>query len=87
MPTERRAVQLLGWIATLTAVAMYVSYVSQIRLYLAGHKGSAIQPLCTMLNCSLWVTYGLVKQRRDWPVTLANAPGVMLGLITFVTAL
>jgi len=82
-----RAITLLGWIATVTAVLMYVSYVSQIQLNIAGHKGSAIQPLATMINCSLWVAYGLLKRVRDWPVALANAPGVILGAITFATAL
>ena len=85
--SANRAITLLGWIATVTAVLMYVSYVSQIQLNLAGHKGSAIQPLATMVNCSLWVAYGLLKRVRDWPVALANAPGVILGAITFVTAL
>ena len=82
-----RVITLLGWVATATAALMYVSYVSQIRLNLAGHKGSVIQPLATVVNCSLWVAYGLMKRIRDWPVALANAPGVLLGAITFVTAL
>ena len=34
-----RAITLLGWIATATAVIMYVSYISQIQLNLTGHKG------------------------------------------------
>lgn len=85
--TNARAIVLLGWIATATAVLMYVSYVAQIQLNLAGHKGSVIQPLATAINCSLWVAYGLLKSQRDWPVALANAPGVVLGAITFVTAL
>ena len=84
---EGRTIQLLGWIATVTAVVMYVSYIAQIQLNLAGHKGSTVQPLATVLNCSLWVAYGLTKRSRDWPVALANAPGVLLGAITFATAL
>ena len=40
-----------------------------------------------LINCSLWVAYGLLKEKRDLPISLANAPGVILGLITFVTAL
>ncbi|WP_244153075.1 hypothetical protein [Rodentibacter genomosp. 1] len=39
------------------------------------------------MNCSLWVAYGLFKQKRDLPVALANTPGVILGLIAFFTAL
>lgn len=84
---NRDPIIVLGWIATVTAVLMYVSYISQIQLNLAGHKGSLIQPLATVLNCSLWVAYGLMKPVRDWPVALANAPGVLLGAITFTTAL
>ena len=29
----------------------------------------------------------LLKKQRDWPVVLANAPGIFLGLITFVTSI
>ena len=31
--------------------------------------------------------YGLLKEKRDYPVALANSPGVVLGLISFFTAL
>ena len=67
---------------------LYVlSYLQQIGLNLSGHKGGWLQPFATMINCSLWVAYGLLKEKRDLPISLANAPGVILGLITFVTAL
>ena len=66
---------------------MYLSYISQIQLNLAGHKGSTIQPFATAVNCSLWVAYGLLRRVRDWPIVLANAPGVLLGAVTFATAL
>lgn|GEM_PF-31105 len=82
-----RVIPLLGWIATGTAVMMYVSYIAQIRLNLSGQPGSVIQPFATVVNCALWVAYGLLKPKRDWPVALANAPGVLLGAITLVTAL
>jgi len=35
----------------------------------------------------LWVSYGLLKQKKDWPVVIANLPGIVLGIITFITAL
>ena len=80
--------RLLGWIATATAVAMYLSYLDQIKLNLGGENGSLIQALATMVNCSLWVAYGFLRRpRRDWPIVLANAPGVLLGAIAFATAL
>jgi len=82
-----RHLRLLGWIATATAVAMYLSYIDQIRLNLAGDKGSTIQPLAAVANCSLWVLYGYLRPQRDWPIVLANAPGVLLGAVALVTAL
>ena len=84
---NERFMTILGWVATFTAVCMYVSYIQQIQLNLGGIKGGAIQPFATAVNCTLWVAYGLLKQKRDWPVALANAPGVILGLATFATAL
>lgn len=84
---SERFLSILGWVATFTAVCMYVSYLDQINLNLSGHKGGFIQPLATVVNCSLWVAYGLLKEKRDYPVALANAPGVILGAITFFTAL
>lgn len=86
-PANTRLFDALGWLATLMAVAMYLSYVAQIQLNLDGHKGSLIQPLATVGNCALWAAYGLLKPMRDWPVVLANAPGIVLGAITFATAL
>ncbi len=82
-----RHLRLLGWIATATAVTMYLSYIDQIRLNLAGEKGSVLQPIATIVNCALWVTYGFAREQRDWPIVLANAPGVVLGLGVLLSAL
>lgn len=82
-----RHLRLLGWIATATAITMYLSYIDQIRLNLAGEKGSVLQPIATIINCALWVGYGFARETRDWPIVLANAPGVVLGLGVLVTAL
>lgn len=87
MTPSKATVTTLGWIATAASILMYVSYIAQIHLNISGQKGSAIQPLFTSINCSLWVTYGLLKTERDWPLALANLPGVVLGLIAFITAL
>ena len=77
----------LGWVATFMSVMMYVSYVPQIMDNLSGHKGNFIQPLVAAINCSLWVYYGLFKKERDLPLAAANAPGIIFGLITALTAL
>ena len=75
----------LGKVATVTAVAMYVSYFPQIMNNLA-HPGTGdwIQPLVAAINCTLWVLYGLFKEH---PVALANAPGIFFGLAAAITAL
>ena len=71
--TEKQ-MRVLSVVATLTAVGMYVSYIPQIQNNLAA------------INCTLWVAYGFLKEKRDYPVVLANAPGIILGLITFITS-
>lgn len=84
--TEKQ-IRILAVVATLASICMYVSYVFQIQNNLAGNKGSPIQPLCAAINYTLWVVYGLFKKERDWPIAIANAPGVVLGIITCVTSL
>lgn len=78
---------LVGWIASIVAVVMWTSLVDQIRLNLLGQKGSVIFAIAVVLNCSLWVTYGLLKHPRLWPVVVSNLPGVVLGLIAAATSL
>lgn len=83
--TEQQT-RILAIVATLTAVGMYVSYIPQIQNNLNGQPGSWLQPLVAAINCTLWVYYGLFKKNRDWPVALANMPGIVLGLVTFLTS-
>ncbi|GJD63993.1 SWEET family sugar transporter [Methylobacterium frigidaeris] len=83
--TSDSVVRWRGWIATATGVLMFISYIDQIQLNLSGQKGSIIQPLATVVNCALWTTYGAL--RRDWPVSFANAPGIVLGTLALITAL
>lgn len=56
---NQRYISILGWVATFTAVCMYVSYIPQIYANLSGNKCAPIQPLAAVINCSLWVAYGL----------------------------
>lgn len=87
-PGDSRFLQVLGWVATATAMAMYVAYVPQIVNNVHGNKSNWLQPLVAAINCTLWVMYGLLKKpRRDLPVAIANAPGILFGLAAFITAL
>ena len=38
-------------------------------------------------NCIVWFVYGAFKKERDVPIMIANAPGIIFGLVTAITAL
>ncbi len=84
---NNKAIQVIGWLASIAAVLMFVAYIDQIILNLDGHKGSVIQPAATVVNCTLWLIYGLGKEKKDWPIIAANFPGIIIGAIAFITAL
>lgn len=84
---NEKIVKALGSVAAIAAIVMYVSYIPQIIGNLHGNRGDYIQPLAAAINCILWVGYGLLKKERDWPIAIANFPGVIFGLMAFLTAL
>ena len=84
---SEKHLKILGWLATAMAIMMYVSYFPQIINNLSGHKGDYIQPFVAAINCTLWVTYGLAQKKKDWPIAIANMPGVIFGLTAALTAL
>lgn len=79
-------VAIIGRIAAVMSVIMYVSYITQIGNNLAGHPGTPWQPLAAFFNCVFWAAYGFLKPKKDWPIIIANVPGVFLALATFVTS-
>ena len=85
--TKEKFFTAMGWVGMVTAVLMYVFYLPQIESNLAGNKGSFIQPFMAGVNCTLWVAYGLFKEKRDWPVAIANTPGIIFGFVAAFTAL
>lgn len=84
---NEKIVKALGSVVAVAAIVMYVSYIPQIIGNLHGNRGDYIQPLAAAINCILWVGYGLLKKERDWPIAIANFPGVIFGLMAFLTAL
>ncbi|MFH6973995.1 SemiSWEET family transporter [Neisseria sp. 23W00296] len=87
---NEKQIRILGTIGSIMAVGMYVAYIPQIQANLAGREVGfmeLLQPLVACINCTIWVAYGLFKQPRDWPIAVANAPGIVLGLVTFITGL
>lgn len=77
----------MGWVGMVTSILMYVFYFPQIENNLAGHKGTFIQPFMAGINCTLWVAYGFFKEKRDWPIVIANLPGIIFGYVAAFTAL
>ena len=81
-----RPIAIVGRIASVLSVCMYVSYIPQIMDNLAGHPGNPVQPLAAFFNCLFWAIYGLFKKERDWPIVVANVPGIFLAAAAFLTA-
>jgi uncharacterized protein with PQ loop repeat len=87
MGIEQKTVDRIGWAASAMAILMYFSYLDQIRLNLAGHPGSVILPAVTAVSCSFWVAYGLLLEKKNWPIVACNVPGIVLGIVTVATAI
>ena len=49
-------------------------------------KGDFLQPFVAGINCTLWVGYGFLKPKKDWPIIVANTPGIVFGFTAAFTA-
>ncbi len=83
---NEKIINKIGWFASFMAILMYFSYIDQIRLNISGQRGSIILPLITIINCTTWVFYGGLKTKKDWPIIFCNIPGIILGIVTIITA-
>lgn len=83
---RKSKMKIIGAIASCLSICMYVSYIPQIIGNLSGHQGDWIQPSVAFINCTMWVGYGFFKEQRDWPIVLANLPGIIFGLTAAITA-
>ncbi|WP_281166995.1 hypothetical protein [Treponema maltophilum] len=45
-----------------------------------------MQPLAAAVNCTIWTAYGLLKEKRDYPLSAANFPGVIFGILATIAA-
>ncbi|AKU34019.1 membrane protein [Lacticaseibacillus paracasei] len=81
-PVRVKRLKLLSKVATFTCILMYVSYIPEI---IANFSGNPIQPLVAMINATLWTFYGWTKTYKDWPIIISNMPGILFGLVTFIT--
>ncbi|MEK7546811.1 MAG: hypothetical protein AAB536_01380 [Patescibacteria group bacterium] len=83
---DQKIVERIGWFASMMAIAMYFSFIDQIRLNLSGHPGSLILPIIAAINGAAWTTYGSFLEKKSWPIIVCNVPAVVLGIITAFTA-
>ena len=64
-----------------------VAMINCIVWFVYGNYGNPIQPLVAAINCLIWVLYALLREKKDWPLFVANFPGILFGLTTFITSL
>ena len=83
---SERNLQILGWIGTCLPVVIYFTYIPQIMCNLDGNKTPLVHPLAAALNCTIWTSYGLLKAKKDYPLSAANFPGIIFGLLATITA-
>ena len=66
----------------------FIAYIPQIIANLQGVKAQPFQPLFAAVSCLIWVIYGWTKEpKKDWILIIPNTAGVILGGLTFLTAL
>ena len=85
--TKEKFFTSMGWVGMVTSILMYIFYFPQIENNLDGHNGTFIQPFMAGINCTLWVCYGLFKEKRDLPLAIANTPGIISAFVAAFTAL
>lgn len=84
---DQKKIAILGWMGTCLSIVMYVSYVFVIMGNLDGNKSGFVQPLAATFNCIVWFAYGFFKEKRDYPIMVANAPGIVFGFLAVLTSI
>ena len=78
----------VGSIGAFIGVFVFIAYIPQIIANLQGVKAQPFQPLFAAVSCLIWVIYGWTKEpKKDWILIIPNTAGVILGGLTFLTAL
>ena len=88
MTLKQKINTLVGSIGAFMGVFVFISYIPQIIANLNGNKAQPWQPLMAAVSCLIWVIYGWTKEpKKDIILIIPNATGVVLGFLTFLTAL
>ena len=79
---------IVGSIGAFIGVFVFITYIPQIIANLQGNKAQPFQPLSAAISCLIWVIYGWTKEpKKDFILIVPNLIGVILGFLTFVTAI
>ena len=86
---EKKKINLIvGSIGAFIGVFVFITYIPQIIANLEGVKAQPWQPLTASISCLSWVIYGWTKEpKKDFILIVPNLAGVILGFLTFVTAI
>jgi uncharacterized protein with PQ loop repeat len=74
--------QTLGYVAAIVGTSMMVPQIWKIVASGKAQDLSLGMAVLYCINCALWLVYG--KLIRAWPVTIANAISLAIGLTQFV---
>ena len=86
--TKQKLNLLVGSIGAFIGIFVFIAYIPQIYANLQGSKAQPFQPLFAAISCLIWVIYGWTKEpKKDWILIIPNSAGVILGGLTFLTAL
>lgn len=82
-----RFVTILGSVASILSVCMFVSYVFNMIGFVQNPSPDTdfpIQTLVAFINCCAWTAYGFLLPQKNIPILVANTPGVFVTLATII---
>ncbi|WP_245535199.1 hypothetical protein [Selenomonas infelix] len=69
------------WRDCLRSVHLYVRFLYSADSWKSVRSSGGLDSaFVAFINCTMWVGYGFFKEHRDWPLVIANSPGIIFGL-------
>jgi hypothetical protein len=83
--TLKKNEKIIGSIASILAIVMFVSLIEVFISNIQGRSNIFVQPLATAFNGFFWSLYAY--GRKDWFLLVPNLLALLLGGITAISAL
>ena len=74
---------ILGWIAVAITLYMEVSYFYRV-VSNDDYYGFGYPSILSLMNNMLWVGHGFFKNKKDWPLIIANGFVIVMVLVQLV---